>query len=62
MTLRELIDRLEDISFYGRNDNLEVHGIGNDDMIDMDVVDANIVQESAYNNFTGKDYVELKLR
>lgn len=62
MTLRELIDRLEDISFYGRNDNLEVHGVGNDDMIDMDVVDANIVQESACNNFTGKDYVELKLR
>lgn len=62
MTLRQLIDRLEDISFYGRNDNLEVHGVGNDAMIDMDVVDANIVKESAYNNFTGKDYVELKLK
>lgn len=62
MRLREMIDRLEYISFYGRNDNLEVHGVGDDGMIDMDVVDANIVHESDCNNFTGKDYVELELR
>ena len=52
MKLRQLIDRLEDMSFYGRNDNLEVHCVGNDEMIDMDIVDAEY----------GDECIELKLK
>ena len=52
MTLRQLIDKLEDMSIYGRNDNLEVHGVGNYEMIDMDVVDTEY----------GDECIELKLR
>lgn len=57
MKLRELIDKLDKLSRYGRNDTLEVHAIGNDEMLDMDIVDARIVSESDNTN-----YVELKLR
>jgi len=62
MKLRELINKLDVLSRYGRNDTLEVHAIGNDEMIDMDVVDARIVQESDSTNYEGCDYIELKLR
>lgn len=62
MKLGELINELQKISYYGQNDNLEVHGVGNEGMIDMDIVDAYIVPESDCNNFEGCDYIELKLR
>lgn len=62
MKLRELIDKLDVLSRYGQNDTLEVHAIGNDEMLDMDVVDARIVSESNSTNYEGCDYIELKLR
>lgn len=62
MKLRELIDKLDTLSRYGRNDTLEVHAIGNNEMIDMDIVDARIVSEGDSTNYESCDYVELKLR
>lgn len=62
MKLRELIDKLDALSRYGRNDTLEVRAIGNDEMLDMNIVDARIVSESDSTNYEGCDYIELKLR
>jgi len=59
MTLRELIDRLEELSKNGRNDGLTVHAVGDDGMIDMDVTSAWI------DRFVGPvevyDYIKLDL-
>ena len=42
MTLRNLINRLEQISRGGKNDDFDVIAWGDDGMIDMDVVDVSV--------------------
>jgi hypothetical protein len=37
MKLREMINRLEELSHNGRNDEMEVHAVSLDEMIDVDV-------------------------
>ena len=37
MKLREMINRLEELSHSGRNDGMEVHAVSLDEMIDVDV-------------------------
>lgn len=37
MKLREMINRLEELSHNGRNDGMEVHAVSLDEMIDVDV-------------------------
>ena len=37
MKLREMINRLEELSNNGRNDEMEVHAVSLDEMIDVDV-------------------------
>ena len=60
MTLRNLINRLEQISRNGKNDDLDVYAWGDEGMIDMDVVDASI------DRFVGSveeyDFVKLHLQ
>lgn len=57
LTLRQLINRLEKLSEYGKNDDCEVHAVGNDGMIDMDVNGANF----SYNFFSD-NFIELEIR
>ena len=60
MNLRELIDRLEDISRYGKNDHLPVTAYGDDGMIDMDVVDVRVDLFSTSNE--EYNFVRLDLK
>ena len=60
MTLRELINRLEELSRNGRNDNMPVFGYAEDGMIDMDVVGAWIDRFVSSNE--EYEYVKLDLR
>lgn len=57
MTLRQLIDRLEKLSEYGKNDDLDVHATTDDGMIDMDVDGANFI----YSTFS-ENCIELDLK
>ena len=60
MNLRELINRLEDISRYGKNDHFPVTAYGDDGMIDMDVVDARVDLFSTSNE--EYNFVRLDLK
>lgn len=51
MTLRELIKKLEKVS-CSANENLPIHAVGDDGMIDMDVVDV----------YWRNDSIELELK